>query len=154
MPRPTPLRYCLDASISHKVAKALRTVEYDVVQASEVDELRLGTERHPGQAATDDLSVAQWSAEEGRILVAVDNDHTGRGHRSYALRDVGVEVIWFTSDLVGLHTQFQEIAKRLPHWQTTLSREPRAPRLWIQRGNRTAPELGDGKRRGRARQQS
>jgi predicted nuclease of predicted toxin-antitoxin system len=147
---PPPLSFCLDAGISYRVAEALAGVGVDIVHVSQVGELLTGREHGPGQCNAEDSVIAQWTVREGRILIALDDDHNSAGDsRAQALVGSGVEVIWFSEDVKGALRQLVEISRRIDGWRSRLGQEDRQPRVWVQHLNRTMPLILVGKQRRR-----
>jgi hypothetical protein len=118
---------------------------------SEIPALLTGEEKREGQCGAGDVVIAAWCVETSRILVAVDDDHTGRGGRAAALRDYGVEVVWFQRDPKGAEEHLRSVVQSLPGWRRVLGRCDRAPRVWVQHLNRREPALLEGKAKRRSR---
>ena len=94
----------------------------------------------PGQNKAADGKIAEWCAENQRVLVTVDSDFSGRWLRTGLLAQHGVEVIVFMKDIEGLSLQYQLIAKHLPMWQALLRPKPYGYRVWDQPLNRSLRE--------------
>jgi len=110
----------------------------DVVHVSHVQKLLGAPASTSGHSTAFDEEVASWCVANESILVIIDTDMSARDSRSAALRDAGVEVICFVSELLGVEPQQQAITRCHPGWEAALHRVDRFPRVWIQR-NRGRP---------------
>lgn len=148
MPAPErQLKYCLDAQLSYRVAKALQLVGWPVVHVSEVPELQQA-DTVAGQCRAEDPDIAAWCARQGRTLITSDEDFRGRWVRSGELEKHGVEVIVFERELAGLQKQHERITAQMPVWGRTLGPYPPGHRVWVQ-GEKRQPRLQEGLRRRR-----
>lgn len=145
--RPRPLGYCLDANLSHKVAIALRTVEWNVIHVSDVPTLNPEPPRFEGQCQASDKEIVEWCTADGRIVVTQDNDFTGRGVEAEAFRANGLEVIWYSEQIEGLAEQHRRITHDITGWERRLNEVGPGARVWIQYKKRNDPVLRDGKRK-------
>ncbi|HXH58934.1 DUF5615 family PIN-like protein [Iamia sp.] len=138
-------RYCLDANLSYRVARALDLVEWPMVHVADVEELTSEGLR-TGQCDADDPAIASWCAANGRVLVTLDDDFKVRRARGRSLVAQGAEVILIEYDLSGRPSrQHSEITRLLPHWDRELGRTAYGPRLWLQSKARNAPVLTAGR---------
>ena len=134
--RPDELRFCLDAQISYRVARALAEVELPFLHVSDIP--GFGDDR-PGRAPVEDQAIARWCGATGYVLVTVDSDFRGRWVRSGLLAAHDVEVIVFLHDLVGLAEQHRRITACHPVWVANLTALPAGHRVWEQ-GDRSLQE--------------
>jgi hypothetical protein len=127
------------------VASALNSVDYPLIHVNDAFPQNIV---HTKFNKTPDEDLARWCAQTQHVLVSTDEDFQGKWVRSGLLRDEGVEVIWFTGDLVGIREQHHRITRHFPSWELELGRQPYGHRVWIQ-ATALAPKVkpGTGTRR-------
>lgn len=59
-------------------------------------------------------------------------DFTSRKQRAQAIHLTGVEVIFFSYELIGVDQHIQAISTRVPLWEAQLSKYDYEARVWMQ----------------------
>jgi hypothetical protein len=129
------LRFCLDANLSHKVARALRLVELPFAHVADVFGGAV-----TGQSPVEDEVIARWCGTGGHVLVTIDGDFRARWVRSGLLATHDVEVIVFHRDILGLAEQHRRVTLAYEGWVQALCRHDAGHRVWEQRA-RGSPTL-------------
>lgn len=143
-------RYCLDASLSYRLAEALVLVSWPVTHVSLVP--GLVSEGLPsGQCDATDPEIGRWCRDTGTVLVTLDDDFSAKRARAWSLTEGGAEVILFEYEMRGLREPHAHLTRALPAWDRELGRYDYGPRLWGQLRNRTKPELRQRAARARKR---
>ena len=119
------VQFCLDANLSIEAVLNLD----NVVHVSQLS--RLHSSRR-GRSSAPDVEIAQWCRENGHVLVTQDADFTSRRQRAQAIHRTGVEVVFFTFELIGIHEHVQTISKRVPLWGEQLTKYEYGSRVWLQ----------------------
>jgi hypothetical protein len=77
----------------------------------------------PGANGRSDAELAKWCARNGRILIAIDDNHLAAGDaRAYAFEAEGPELIWFPDDIKGPVNQLTAIVSRISGWDDPRTR--------------------------------
>lgn len=119
------VQFCLDANFS---IEAVLNVD-NVVHVSQLPRFRSSRR---GQSGAPDVEIAQWCRENDHVLVTQDADFTSRRQRAQAIHLTGVEVVFFTFELIGVDEHIQTISKRVPLWGEQISKYEYGSRVWIQ----------------------
>lgn len=127
--QPKDLKFLLDANLSYRVSDALKMVELPFLHVSQVPGFE---EDVVGRSAAPDEQIAKWCEAAGRILVTVDDDFKGRTARTQLLTTLGLEVVVFDWQPVGLSEQHRVVTRYYHQWLVDLIEESAGPRVWVQ----------------------
>lgn len=119
------IQFCLDANFSIEAVQG-------VANAVHVSELPQFSSAHRGQSRAPDVDIAHWCHANSHVLVTQDTDFTSRKQRAQAIHLTGVEVIFFSYELIGVDQHIQAISTRVPLWEAQLSKYDYEARVWMQ----------------------
>ncbi len=140
---PAEPRFLLDENFSHWLGELLPRFGYAVEQVQRIAELGEPHPRIPGlRHKASDADIADWCAEQDRILVTSDQDFRSRELRVRPYLGRGVDVILCTRQPAGLREQLELIVFSYPRWLEVVAGSSRHPQLWLQHRLRGGLKIG------------